>query len=617
MRPLLGDFLTAASRNLDASTGDLGLAAEVSLPVVCELVRLTTVMARYADAFARDDQGDSRHLKDAPELAILHARSALRQAATRMHAARELLGDGGDAARPATALHLSAAADNLEAGHDLLQTHFATDDQSGWRHGTSFWASAIVSQQVNAALVSEMGSGAGHLATWALQLASADSGERLPARARAAISGGCRWLWVAEAASRVLRHHPGAAAGHALLYAIPINLPPLRHTPHDGLPIPELCAGTITTTERLRHLAYIGATRGHHPKVALAASWQRTAQAAAITGHCSELILRQLAEPGIRPPTAAAVTTANEQAAQAASRSWRAWRAIGHDWDIFTTNRGAAFTPVAAEIGDLVLWAGRLVHTDPAWTPARRHASQLRRATDFAGDDEITAVITALHNASDALTRIAAHDRECVRWAAATDQVYVPTRLLPAEDDVPYRYTPARPAMLNELLAHYDTAAEAAMRATATLDQLVLTLNPQPTTLITLSAATPLTVPWLPHAPAVITVGPAEQPAPGRVQQALRSRGISDPELLARAAHLDDATQALIGSAASIAERRAKTSPTAEDAPERSPAERRHPAQLAAKDSPRATTSGASLPRLIPMGHQIRHPTSTRRGPSR
>ncbi len=225
MRPLLGDFLSAASRHLDAASRDLGLAAEVTPSVVGELVRLTTVMARCADAFAGDDRSDSRHLKDATELVVHDTRSALRQAATRMHAAGELLGNGGDAARPTIALHMSAAADNLAAGHDLLQTHFGTD-QSGWRHGTSFWAPAIASQQVNAALVSEMGSHAGRLANWALQLAAACSGESLPSRARAAISEGCRWLWVAEAASRVARHNPGVVAGRALLHAVPINLPP-------------------------------------------------------------------------------------------------------------------------------------------------------------------------------------------------------------------------------------------------------------------------------------------------------------------------------------------------------------------------------------------------------
>ena len=465
MRPLLGDFLAAASRHLDAATGDLRLGAEASPSVVGELFRLTAVMAHCADAFTAEDQSDPRHLKDARELAMADARSALRQAAARMRAAWGAHTEADDDSPPGTAMCLAAAADNLVAGRDLLHTHFTTD-QVGWRHGTSPWAPAIASGQVNAALVSEIGSYAGRLAAWALQLAAAGSAGRLPAQAQVAISEGCRWLWVAEAAARVVRHHPGTATGHALLHAIPINLPPPRHPPHGGLPVPELCAGTIITAERLRHLAHLTAIRGHHPKAALAASWQRTAQAAAITGHCSELILRQLTQPGTRPPAAAAVATAIEQAADAASRSWRSWRALAHDWDTFTTNRGTALTPVAAEIGDLVLWAGRLAHTDPAWTPARAHASQPRTNADFTGrGTTITAVVTALHHTSDALTRIAAHDRENVRTSAATDQIYIPTRLLPEDDDVPYRYAPAPPAMLDELLATYDAVTEAAMRA--------------------------------------------------------------------------------------------------------------------------------------------------------
>ena len=73
--------------------------------------------------------------------------------------------------------------DNLAAGHDLLHAHFTTD-QFGWRHGTSPWAAAIASRQVNAALAGEIGGYAGRLAAGALQLAAAGSAERLPAQAQ-------------------------------------------------------------------------------------------------------------------------------------------------------------------------------------------------------------------------------------------------------------------------------------------------------------------------------------------------------------------------------------------------------------------------------------------------
>jgi hypothetical protein len=214
MRPLLGDFLAAASRHLDDATGDLRPATEASPSVVRELFRLTAVMAHCADAFAAEDQSDSRQVQDVRELAIADARSALRRAAARMRAAWGAHTQAGDDCPPGTARCLSAVADNLAAGRDLLHTHFTTD-QAGWRHGTSPWAAAIASRQVNAALVSEIGSYAGRFANWALQLATAGSADTLAAQARLAISEGCRWLWVADAAARVVRHHPGAATGHA------------------------------------------------------------------------------------------------------------------------------------------------------------------------------------------------------------------------------------------------------------------------------------------------------------------------------------------------------------------------------------------------------------------
>jgi len=301
MRPLLGDVLATASGHIGAATGDLCLEADAAPSVVRELVRLTAVMARCADAFVQADRGDSRHLLDAHGLAMLDARSALRHAAACMRAAWGALGGGSGDAQHAAAACLSAAADGLTAGHDLLQTHF-TIDQSGWRHGSSPWAPAIVSPQVGAALITEIGGYAGRLAPWALQLAAAVPDGGLPARAQVAIGAGCRWLWVAEAATRVVRHHPGALARQALLHSIPVNLPPVRYPPRGGEPVPQLCAGTAITAERLGHLAYLTATRGYPPGAALATCWQRTAQAAAITGHCSELILRQLAEPAARLP---------------------------------------------------------------------------------------------------------------------------------------------------------------------------------------------------------------------------------------------------------------------------------------------------------------------------
>jgi hypothetical protein len=170
--------------------------------------------------------------------------------------------------------------------------------------------------------------------------------------------------------------------------------------------------------------------------------------------------------------------------------------------------------------------------------------------------------------------------------------------------------------MIDELLASYDAVAEAAMRAATTLDRLVLTLNPQPTALITLRAIAPLNAPCPPHNPAVLANPPGRQPPPGQVEQALRNRGISEPALLARAAELDDKTTALISTITSISQRQANANVAAKHARDASPTGRQHPARLAAKDSSPATGAATSLPRLVPIGHQIRHSTPARRRPN-
>jgi hypothetical protein len=336
-------------------------------------------------------------------------------------------------------------------------------------------------------------------------------------------------------------------------------------------------------------------------------SWQRTAQAAAIAAHRGELILRTLSEPSAQLTTTPAATAALRQAADATCQAQAAWRAVAHAWDTFTTGPGAQLTLVAGEISDLVLWAGRLAYQNPAWTPARGQASPRRTAVDFSEKPGgITGALAAVSDISGVLAQIAAHDRESVRAAAAKDALFVPTRLLPGGHDLPYRYVPALPAMTDTLLATYDATIRAATRAAAALSNL----QPIPdhrTTALAALRATLLDAPRLHHAQAVVIAPPATQPAPGRVEQALRSRRISEPALLARAAALDDATQKLISAATAKSQRQNEARRRARQRAEDVRANRQHPAGLAAKDSPPTTSSRTPLPRLVPISHQIRH----------
>jgi hypothetical protein len=612
MRPLLGDFLVAASDHIDAATSDIPqLSADAARAMIKELDRLTAVMARTANAFVVDDGTDPARL-DAPALTALDAQAALRHAAARMHTAAAVLGEGGDDDRHPAGARLTAAAAHLSAGHDLLQSHFAPQ-QSGTRHGNSLWAPAIVSTPVNMALTAVIGDYASRLAPWMLELATAPLSRTLPAPARVAISAACRWLRIAEAAAWALNRQPGTIAEQALLRAIPVNAPPPRLSPRGGEPVPDLCAGAIATAERLRHLAHVPATGTDSAQTGLATTWQRTAQGAAITGHCSELILRQLADSAAKLPISHVASGALAEAADKIRGAWMAWRAVAHEWDTVTTGPAATLTPAAAAIGDLTLWVGRLAYTDPVWTPSRSHASPARTTNSFACDgNAIGQVVGALHQVGDALAHIAASNRENVRSAAAACDLYVPTRLLSAECDAPYRYVPALPAMTDALLATYDAAFQAATHAVTALDGLALGLKPQPAVFATLRAIAPLTSPFAADGPAIHSGRTTRRPRPGQVEQTLRRHGVDEPTLLARAADIDDAAQDLINATTAPAQRRAAASRAALHASKDSSTRREHPAHLAAKDVPPYTSSNIPLPRLVPINHPLRHRTTTR-----
>ena len=86
-------------------------------------------------------------------------------------------------------------------------------------------------------------------------------------------------------------------------------------------------------------------------------------------------------------------------------------------------------------------------------------------------------MVAAVHAAADAITRIAAEDREAVRTAATDHRLYVPAFTRTNAAVVRQRYRPASPSRVDEILASYDDAIEASTRATSKLDDLALALD--------------------------------------------------------------------------------------------------------------------------------------------
>src|SRR6266498_434629 len=474
MRPLLGDFLASASEQIDAVTRFNGpLPEHATRAVVWQLDQLVAIVTRFADRFMVDDEADRRQALDRQVHPVRDAWDRLRRAAGNLHMeAGTLEPDVNECPHPAAG-RVEAAVNYLSAGQDLLQTHFAPGP-FGSSMGQSEWAPVIVSAPVTTALLGEFTSVGVRAAGWAERLLMTPRADgALPAQAGAAVTAACQSLRLADVATRTAaKQHLSTAADRTMVHVIPAHVEPARYPPGSGETVPGLCMGLAHTAERLRFLAPAATRRADEADAGSSVCWQRTAHGAAISGHCSEQILRSLADRAGQLGLPNVVEEGLRQAAEATARSWMAWRAAAGAWDSLTTGTNTRLTPAAAEIGDLALWVGRLAYTGPAWAPGQDHANALRDPIGLAaGPQDLVNVLAAAHQANHTLAGLAAHDREAVGKAVAYRCLYVPTRLLPARYDVPRRYALTPKRMADALLSTYDAAVSASSEAASALDK--------------------------------------------------------------------------------------------------------------------------------------------------
>ena len=561
--PVFGEFLGQAGEHIAAAVSFRGeLPYNAQCGVVRQLDRLVATLTRYlADLRLPDGLHPSRALERDAAARAAPAVLALGRAAQSLRPTAAGIADTDDGAAHPAVGHLSAAADHLAAGRDLLHTHF-TVDPAGARTNSSYWAPVITSGPVTAALLGELASYLQNLAPWiARQSGARRVSPGALTSAQLALRGAEPWLQLAGTALQAAQraHYPLPARGP--LDAIPANAPPPRQPPGDGEPVPELCERIPRTAERLRYAAFTLAARARRSPAATSASWRRDALASAITSHGSELILRTLAERAGQLGLEPAFQTRLHEAAQSMQRAWKAWRAVTDHWDIVTTgtHRGAGLTPAASEITDLVLRTGRLAYRNPRWTPAHSSTSQIRDPADLAHSPaDIVTVLDAVHHATDAIHQIAATDHQAVLAAAAASRLYVPTRLLPDKYDIPHPYTCAPRAHADALLAAYDTAIEATTRITAALDDLATAVN-SPSSLLAAARRSSATARQDHRRQQDQRPAPRAHivtPVPGRTEQALRKLHIRDPALLLRAAVIDQAARDLVAEATAKAHSR-------------------------------------------------------------
>jgi hypothetical protein len=626
---VFGDFLAAGREHLEATVA--ARENEVTWPsaIAQELSRLVAVMSRYCGDLAPYDQVEASGRDDLHpwERAAIDAGAALRIVAGCLRrAAVEPVGDLVSGTAPHRARHLEAAATELAAGRDLLHTHLATDPD-GLTLERSEWAYAVTSVPVTRALANEVGQWSLRLAPFTAWLASSavayarpdGPGQTLPVSVRTEFATASQWLQAAGAAVHLALYvDPVRPADAELLCAIPAAIVPQRQRPSSaGESVAELCDGITISASRLRGAMRDSKDRARWSPSVTSGEWQWMAQAAAVTSHLSELALQALATRAGHLPGPPVSETQLRDAADSMVGMRAAWHQVDRLWDVMITESRMLPTQAMTDASDLVLRMGRLVWDDPHWTPAHSRRAPLRNPAALAPEtDAVTTVIAAVHQSVDALARVAKADMDAVEAAGQAGRLYVPTRSLPEDYDVPRPFATAPVSRCQVLNEAYRVALDASVQAARALDELSVTAG-TPSKMLALARAAasaqsrrpgsqprPDGIPGGPQ-PADIpfTHSRASTGRPGPVEQAIRERHISDPVMLLRAAAIDNAARQLIA--------QAQDATPVSSSPDTPTSRRRaagSAAQLAAQSFPRDLTA---RPAAGQQPRSARHATSS------
>src|ERR1019366_4775584 len=209
----------------------------------------------------------------------------------------------------------------------------------------------------------------------------------------------------------------------------------------------------------------------------------------------------------------------------------------------------------AAGASDLALWTGRLAYADPQWTLASGPRYEARPSRSLAPEpSDIPLAVAAVHNACDAMTRLAHADHDQVKAAAAADRILVAITAPLDIWDAPRPYGPALRGQIDAMITLYDYAGDASAQTAASVADAATTVRAPSRLLAAARAATDARHSGRPE-PAVNaanTPSGAAQPAnqPGPIENSLLKLGVTSPDLLRRGAEIDHAGERLINETA-------------------------------------------------------------------
>jgi hypothetical protein len=360
---------------------------------------------------------------------------------------------------------LRAATLSIVPGRDLLHTHdpIGTGRRTA---GRSEWTPVVRSAPVACAVLHETGGWTRQIAGYAYRTSSTAS---YPAVERQALSAvGKALSQVCWAIGTAQEQRPVRQRQLALLHAIPVNAIPEPRLPESGVSVADLNAGVISTAERLRTAARRASAEEPWSRQLTRETLRQTAGCCAISASNMQVMLSALAARHDAPGSSSNASLA--AAADAANQTRAAWLTVAESWDSITTDTRGAMGSTGAEAAALALWTGSLAYANPDWTPALRPLHPPRAAEELAADaDQLRGAVDSGHHVAHTLTQVAEADRDHVRIAAMAGRLIVPTRSLPDEYDVPYRFAPAPPSHADSLLSSYTAALQASGKATAAM----------------------------------------------------------------------------------------------------------------------------------------------------
>ncbi|MFB4298461.1 hypothetical protein [Actinomadura sp. NTSP31] len=379
--------------------------------VRAELSQLAHVLVRYHDQIATGFGVPHTHDHG--------VRDAARRASALITHAEQLLGPRPTTETPETVLaeKIRCVSIALGCGLDLLASHAP----STLTHPISADAPAIAATDTARTLLHRLSD---HTATVA-HLAKHTGGPSETAS---------RPLLTAAVLSRVFGKNERP----------PINPVPLHRTPERIPPkvdenLAEAVAGIGASIQRLKNPTTPDSI----------ATWRYLARAAAITCDLNSKTILQLTRRMEELNELQHVARLKQVTQSVRATSGR-WKAIIRRWDTYDSF-GHPAAGMATDASDLIIRLGRLIHTDPAWTPSPRASHQVRPPDQLAATmSDAARVATVALKALEACNIIAAHHRTAINDLAVIG-------VLQQQQQRP-TFSPRVPASIRRLLGLYEAA---------------------------------------------------------------------------------------------------------------------------------------------------------------